>query len=170
MRSPAAGVVLQFGPVVRAVAVLLLALAVAVFVVVSARARAGSGAPRIFLLAVILVLGAAVVDVLGVAHRLGPDGVERVTPWRRRALVRWSEVTSLTWVETTRWFELRARGGERIRVHEQLTGMGAFARAALERVPAGVIDAQPGLRLRLERLARGASPPDAPPPEAWRGG
>lgn len=170
MTSPGAGVVLQFGAGVRAVVVLLLVAALAAFLILSTRHRGGSQVPRLFLLAAILALGAATVDVLGVAHRLRPDGIERVTPWRRRALVRWSDVTSIEWVGSTRWFEVRSRRGEGVRVYAQLTGVAAFARAVLDHVAADVIDAEPGLRALLERLARGIPPPDEPEPEAWRGG
>ncbi len=170
MTSSGAGVVLQFGAAVRAIVVLLLGAALAAFLILSARARGGSQVPRIFLLGLIVALAAATVDVLGVAHRLRPDGLERVTPWRRRAVVRWADVTSIAWIESTRWFEVRARSGERVRVSVQLTGMASFARAVLEGVPPEVIDAEPGLRLLLERLARGIPPPDAPEREEWRGG
>lgn len=169
--GPAAGVVMQYGAAARVAAALLLVVAVGALLFVGTRHHgAGSTAPKAFLVLASLALGAATVEVFGVAHRLRADGIERVAPWRARAVVRWAEVTSIEWVEATRWFELRARSGERIRVPRQLSGMAAFARAALEGVPAEVIDAQPGLRHRLEQLARGIEPPDEPEPEAWRGG
>jgi hypothetical protein len=169
--GPAAGIVMQYGAPARISAALLFVVAVAALLLVGTRHHgAGSGAPKVFLVVASLALGAATVEVFGVAHRLRPDGIERVMPWRPRAVIRWAEVTSLEWVEATHWFELRARSGERVRVHRQLTGMVTFARAVLEGVPAEVIDARPGLRQRLEQLARGATPPDEPDQEAWRGG
>lgn len=169
--GPAAGVVMQYGALARVAAALLLVLAVAALLFVGTRHHgSGSTAPKVFLVVASLALGAATVEVFGVAHRLRSDGIERVAPWRPRAVVRWAEVTSLEWVEATHWFELRSRSGERVRVSRQLTGMAAFARAALEGVPAHVIDARPGLRHRLEQLARGVQPPDEPDPDAWRGG
>ena len=169
--GPAAGVVMQYGAAARVTVALLLVLAVGALLFVGTRHHGGgSTPPKVFLALVSLALGAATVDVFGVAHRLRADGIERVAPWRPRVVVHWAEVTSMAWVEATGWFELRARSGERIRVHRQLSGMAAFARAALEGVPAGVIDAQPGLRHRLEQLARGVVPPDEPEPESWRGG
>lgn len=165
------GIVMQFGTATRIVILLLLAAAVVGFLLLTLRDRAGGAeVPRVLLGAVILALVASAVDVFGVAHRLRPDGIERVTPWSRRAVIRWAEVTSVEWVERTRWFELRARSGERVRVPERLSGVAAFARAVLEGVPAQVLDAGPGLRARLEQLARGERPPEEPEPEAWRGG
>lgn len=165
------GIVMQFGTPTRLVTVLLLAAAVVGFLVLTLRVRAGDAqVPRVLLGGVILALVAATVDVFGVAHRLRPDGIERVTPWSRRAVIRWAEVTSIEWVERARWLELRARSGERLRVPERLTGMAPFARAVLDGVPPEVLDAKTGLRARLELLARGAHPPEEPEPEAWRGG
>ena len=169
--GPAAGVVMQYGAAARVTVALLLVLAVGALLFVGTRFQGGgSTAAKTFLALVSLALGAATVDVFGVAHRLRADGIERVAPWRPRVVVRWGEVTSMAWVEATGWFELRARSGERVRVHRQLTGMVTFARAVLEGVPAEVIDARPGLRRRLEQLAQGIEPPDEPEPEAWRGG
>lgn len=169
--GPTGAVVMQFGAAARAVTLLLLAVAVVGFVLLTTRLRGNeTNVPRLLLAAVVLALGAATVDVFGVAHRLRPDGIERVTPWSRRAVIRWSEVTSIEWVERARWFEVRARGGERVRVPEQLGGMASFARSILEGVPAAVLDARAGLRQRLELLAGGTRPPDEPEPEAWRGG
>lgn len=165
------GIVLQFGQPARWLTVVLLVAAASGFLVLTLRGRGGEWAvPRIALAVVTLALVGATVDVFQVAHRLRPDGIERVTPWSRRAVIRWAEVASIEWVERGRWFELRARSGERIRVPDQLRHVDAFARAVLEGVPAAALDARPGLRQRLEQLARGARPPDEPEEEAWRGG
>jgi hypothetical protein len=160
---------MQFGPVVRTVSLLLVVAAATALLVVSLRVRGAElGVVRIFLVVLVLLLGAGVVEVFGVAHRLVPGGIERVAPARKRVLVRWSDVESVEWSARTGWYEVRARNGEVVRVYRQLTGMAAFARAALDGAPAHVLDANPGLRQRLELVARGLEPPDEPEREEWR--
>ncbi len=169
--APAAGMVMQFGALARGLTVLLLVASAVAFLVLTVRDRGGQWTIPMFLLAALtLALVGASVDVFRVAHRLRTDGIERVTPWSPRAVIRWSDVVSMEWIERTRWFEVRARSGERIRIPAQLEHLDAFARAALDGVPAAALDGQPGLRRRLEQLARGEPPPDEPEEEAWRGG
>jgi hypothetical protein len=169
--APTAGAVMQFGTGVRLGVALLVASAATALLAVSLRQRGGdASALRLFLLLVLVALGAATIEVFGVAHRVTPQAIERVAPWRQRATLRWSEVTSLEWSGRTRWYEVRGRSGARVRVYQQLTGMATFARAALEGVPAAVLDAQPGLRRRLELHAQGIEPPGEPEREEWRGG
>jgi Bacterial PH domain len=166
-----AGVVMQFRPLVRATSVLLLVVAAAAGLMVSARHRgAEAGALEVFLALAVLLLGAGAVEVLGVAHRLAPDGIERVAPGRKRTLVRWSDVVGIDWIATTRWYELTSRDGERVRVYQQLSGLPSFARAALDGIPAEVVDARRGLRRQLEQASRGVAPPDDSEREEWRGG
>lgn len=165
-----AGAVMRYPAPARIVVVVLLCAAVAGLVALSARSRGEDGLPRLFLALVVVALAAAAVDVFGTAHRLRGDGIERGSPWSRRVLIRWAEVSSLQWVERTGWFEVRSRRGDAIRVYQQLGGMASFARAVLDGVPAEVIDARPGLRHRLEQLARGEAPPAEPEPYEPGGG
>ena len=166
-----AGVVLQFGPFARAISILLVAAAVVALLVVSSRGRGTDASVlRIFMIFVVLALGAGAVETFGVAHRLVPGGIERVAPARKRVLVRWLDVESVEWSGRTGWYEVRARNGEVVRVYQQLTGMQSFARAALGGIPADVLDARPEVRQRLEQLASGVEPPDEPEREDWRAG
>jgi hypothetical protein len=160
---------MQFGPVVRAASLLLVLAAAVAFAAVSLRVRGAElAALRIFLMALVLLLGAGAVEVWGVGHRLVPGGIERVAPARPRATLRWRDVISLEWSARTGWYEVRVRDGETVRVYGQLRGLPAFARAALEGVPAPVLDASPGLRERLALVASGREPPDEPEREEWK--
>jgi len=115
-----------------------------------------------FCAATVIALAAVNLELAAVAHRLGPSGIERVTPWSSRILLRWPEVVALGWSGSLRAFELRTRRGERIRLSEQLEGMGRFAALALREIPGTVLDGEPGVRTRLESLAAGR-PPSEPP-------
>jgi len=169
--SPGASTVMQFGAVVRLVAALSFCAAATALLVLSMRYRGSdSNVLRIFLLLLVVAFGAGAIEVFGVAHRVTPQGIERVTPWRKRAAIRWPEVTSLEWSGAARWYEVRARNGELVRVYQQLKGLPTFAGAALDGVRAEVLDAQPGLRHRLEQVARGIEPPREPEREEWGGG
>ena len=169
--GPSAGTVLQFGPVVRGTLALLLAAAAAALVGVSMRYRgADARFLRITLAFFLVVLGGSGVEIFGVAHRLVPGGIERVTPWQKQLVVRWADVTSVSWSAPVQAYEVRTRNGEVVRVYQQLTGIASFARAALGGIPPSVLDADPGVRSRLEQLSRGEPPPDEPEPEPWRGG
>jgi len=169
--GPSAGAVLRFGVVPRLLcAVFTAGAAVGLLVAAASYHGADSAAPIAFLALFLAAVVATAFEVFGVAHRMTPDGLERVAPWRPRVTIRWSEVTAFAWSGPTRSYDLRARGGERIRVYEGLTGIAAFARAALAGAPAEVLDAQPGLRQRLEERARGIPPPIETGREDWHGG
>jgi len=164
-----AGIVMQFGPVLRGMCVLLFVAVAAALVMVSMRYRgADAGALKAFLALALVLIGAGTVEVLGVAHRLVPGGIERVAPGRKRILVRWPDVVAIDWIPRTRWFELTSRHGVRVRVYQQLSGLAAFAQAVLDGVPADVIDARPGPRRQLERTSRGLAPSDDGEREEWR--
>lgn len=160
---------LRFGAAARTASAALVAGTLTALTVAAVDPGAG-GAPLLaFLAFAVAATGAAAIEVFGVAHRLTSDGIERVTPWRRRVAIRWSDVASVEWTGRAGWFELRSRTGDTVRVYRQLAGIATFAAAALEGLPAGVIDGRPGLRERLEQLARGEEPPDVSDREEWRG-
>jgi hypothetical protein len=162
---------MRYRPATRATSLVLLVFGVAVFVIVSFfRERHDVTVLQVFLAIVVLMLTSGTIQVFGIAHRLVPGGIERRSPFRQRVLVRWADVSAIEWVPRTRWYELASRRGERLRVAQQLTNVEAFARAALEGIPAEVIDARPGLRAQLDETARGISPPIDHDREEWRGG
>ncbi len=163
------GVVMRFSPVVRAACVLLLVAVAIAGAVASGRQGSGAMVLRIFLAVALGLIGLGTVEVLGVAHRLVPGGIERVAPGRRRVLIRWSEVVAIEWIAEARWYQLTSRSGERVRVYQQLRGVSSFARAALEGVPPQVIAARPGLRRQLELASQGVPPPE-PERDEWRAG
>lgn len=161
--------VMQFGPVVRGACVVLLVGAAAALAVASMRSGPDAAPLTAFLGLALGMIGVGTLEVFGVAHRLVPGGIERVAPWRRRALVRWADVVAVAWIPSARWYQLTSRDGVRIRVYEQLSGLASFARAVLDGVPAAVIDERPSLRRHLEGTARGESLPDDSDRAEWRG-
>jgi hypothetical protein len=100
-----------------------------------------------------------VLEVSGVAHELQPNGLLRHGPWRPRLLLPWSQVSALRYSGLASAWYLRTRSGDGAWVPFQLSGIGAFARAALEHVPPEVIDREPGNRVMLARLAVGVPGP-----------
>lgn len=151
---------MQFGPAARATCAALLLAAAVALVALSMRSRTTEGsALKAFLAVAVLMLGAATIEVFGVAHRLLPGGIERVAPGRTRGILRWANVVDVEWSPRTQWYEVRTRDGEMVRVYQQLGGIAAFARAALDGLPAEVLEARPELRQQLEATARGLPAP-----------
>jgi hypothetical protein len=97
--------------------------------------------------------GWLVIEVTGVAHALRADGLERVTPWRGRRLLPWSRVTVLRYSDSLQSFRIATSGGDATWLSQYLSGLGSFARAALEHVRPEVIDREPRTRSMLVRLA-----------------
>ena len=165
MASLGPAAVMRYPAGVRALGLLFLAGAAAALAVVLLREPV-LGEQWVGLVAfctvVVVALAVANLELAAVAHRLGPSGIERVTPWRSRVLIRWAEVVVLGWSGSIRAFGLRNRHGERLRLSAQLQGLDRFAALALREVPAEVLDAEPGARARLERLAAGSPPSDPP--------
>jgi hypothetical protein len=106
-----------------------------------------------------LVLGfgalglALVLEIRGVAHRLRPDGLERVTPWRPRRFLPWSRLTVLRYSESMQSFRLVTDQGDGTWLSQYLSGLGAFAAAVLAQVRPEVLNRNPGARARLVELA-----------------
>jgi hypothetical protein len=150
---------------VRALGLVLLAGAAAALTVVLRRTPALEEewvGLTVFCAAAVIALAGVNLELAAVAHRLGPGGIERVTPWGSRMLLRWPEVVALGWSGTLRAFELRTRQGERIRLSEQLESLDRFAALALREIQGTVLDGEPGLRARLESLAAGQTPSEPP--------
>lgn len=88
----------------------------------------------------------------GIAPEIGPDGFLWVAPLTRRRLLRWSDVDAVYLDASLGAWRLRTPR-ESMAVGLSFSGLDAFARAVLAQVPAHVIDARPGTRAALERLA-----------------
>lgn len=111
------------------------------------------------------LLGAyLVLEVSGVAHELRPDGFVRRTPWGPRRFLPWSQVTVLGYSALVTAWRVRTAAGDAAWVSLQLSGIGAFARAVLDNVPAEVIDGTRDTRAMLARLAAGIHGPDVTRP------
>ncbi len=163
--------VLRYPPATRVTSVVLLVFGISASVVVlMLRGVRDPNALQVFLAILVLMLLFATVQVFGVAHRLVPGGIERVSPGRQRVLLRWGDMAAIQWVPKTRAFELESRRHDRVRVEAQLTNVERFARAALEGISPEVIDARPGVRRQLEELARGRTPPLEPDRDEWHAG
>ena len=92
----------------------------------------------------------------GIAPEVGPEGFLWVAPWTRRRLLRWSEVDAVYFDGSLGVWRLRTPA-ESMAVGQSMYGLDAFAQAVLAQVPAHVIDARPGTRAELERLAAGTN-------------
>ncbi len=102
-----------------------------------------------------LIVSAYMLLLSRVAHEVGPEGFLVVEPLRRRRLLRWAEITEVYFDAGMSWWRLRT-APDSFWVAQALSGLGAFARAILDNVPAHVIDARPSTRSQLESAANGA--------------
>lgn len=119
-------------------------------------ARPADGAA---VLGIVLLLTALAVGVMvflrRVAHQVGSEGFLVVEPFRRRRMLRWSEMTEVHFDAGRRWWRIRT-ADDAFWVPEALSGSSAFARAVLEHVPAHALERRAGTRELLERAAAGA--------------
>ncbi len=105
-----------------------------------------------------------VLEVSGAAHELRPDGLLRRTAWGPRRFLPWSQVAVVRYSGLVTAWRIRTKSGEGAWVALQLSGIGAFARAVLERVSPEVVDREPGTRGMLARLAAGIPGPSVTHP------
>ena len=105
-----------------------------------------------------LLGGALVLDAQGVAHELKPDGLERVTPWRGRRFLPWSQVKVLRFSESSQNWRIVTTAGDGTWISVYVSGLGSFARAALQHVRPEVIDHEPATRAKLVELAAALGP------------
>jgi hypothetical protein len=105
-----------------------------------------------------------VLEASGVAHELRPNGILRRTPWGPRRFLPWSQVTVLRYSALVTAWRIRTANGDAAWVALQLSGIGAFAHAVLDNVPAEVIDREGDTRAALLRLAAGIPGPNVTRP------
>ena len=73
-----------------------------------------------------------------VAHRMTRAFLVRKSPWRKSAVLRWSELTRIEFTPNN-GFKLTARDGQTLRLSVYMNGLGTFARMALEQMPPEVL-------------------------------
>lgn len=95
-----------------------------------------------------------VIQVSGVAHELQSGGLLRVTPWSPRQFLPWSEVSELRYSDLMTAWRVRTSAGDGAWIYLALSGIGAFARTALEQVRPQVIDRSPQTRQLLTDQAQ----------------
>ena len=76
-----------------------------------------------------------------------------MTPWRGRRFLPWSRVTRLRFSESAQCWRIVTSDGDGTWISQYVSGLGPFARAALEHVRPDVVDRDPGTRARLLQLA-----------------
>ena len=109
----------------------------------------------VFLLFALLGL-VMVVDHRRGRHTLTPDGLRYGKLLGAGGTLRWDEVRRLAWSESAKWFRLETTDGRVVRISAMLVGLPHFATAALERLPAGVVEAR--ARAVLGEIRRGELP------------
>lgn len=138
-RDPAsAALVLEYGGAVKSVPVLVAAAwAVLVPIVIHDDPIRRENLPAFLLLALLIAVPLAVtaIEAFGVAHRVTPGGIEKRSPWSRRATIEWANVAEISFSRGMQWFVV-CDATNKIRLHLYLNGLEDFARAVRERVPA----------------------------------
>jgi hypothetical protein len=87
--------------------------------------------------------------------RVDDTGIEWVGVLARRR-VAWESVAGLAYNARHNWFFLTAANGTHLWLWDDLLGISDFAALALARLPARVLEADPGTRTALQECAAGA--------------
>ena len=97
-----------------------------------------------------------ILDWRNARHTLVPGGLRYRSMLGHGGDLRWSEVRKLWYSPSSKWFRLDLADGRAVRVSAMLTGLPAFARAALAEADPSAID--PDTRRVLEATAGGELP------------
>jgi Bacterial PH domain len=97
-----------------------------------------------------------ILDWRNARHMLVPGGLHYRTMLGKPGDLRWTDVRTLRYSTSSKWFRLDLADGRAVRISAMLVGLPAFAQAALAEVPPMAID--PDTRLVLEATARGDLP------------
>jgi hypothetical protein len=109
-----------------------------------------------------------VLEVSGIAHEIRPNGFMRVSPWGRRRFLPWAQVSVVRYSGLVTAWHIRTKSGDTAWVAHQLSGLGPFAEAVLENVPASVIDRRSDTRPMLAAVAAGVQGRNVTrPPRLW---
>ena len=119
------------------------------------------GSPAISLLFVgFACLGAPlIVEYYRVVHRLEEGGLRYTPLISSPSFMPWTDVKSVRYAPSMKWFRIEGRDGRIVRVSVMLMGLPEFARVLLSEVPELRID--PAARVLLEQTAEGH------PPSVW---
>jgi hypothetical protein len=102
---------------------------------------------------VVVLLVPLAMEIHGVAHRLSTQGIERVSPWSPPLTVLWTDVRSVKYEPSARWYVVESPRGK-IRLPLLLDGLDAFRSALEAKVP----------RDRWARAFPGLAAPPRPSP------
>ena len=83
-----------------------------------------------------------ILDWRNARHTLVPGGLRYRTMLGHGGDLRWADVRKLRYSPSSKWFRLDLADGRAVRISAMLTGLPAFARAALAEVDPGAIDAE----------------------------
>jgi hypothetical protein len=129
--------------------------------VLSAMFPGSTGSPAISLgfLGFALLGGCVLLDYRNGRHVLTPTGMEYGRLMGGRGTFEWHAVHRLTYSHTMKWFRIELADTRVVRISAMLSGLPAFAGAALAAVSPAAID--PAARPLLEQTAAGD------PPSIW---
>lgn len=113
----------------------------------------------LFFLGFSLLGSVIIVEYVRVRHNLEPQGMRFQPLFRAPGTLLWSDVSSIRYSPSAKWFRIETRRGQVIRVSAMLTGLPAFAQAALQGISPPSMDA--ATRRVLEETAAGR------PPSLW---
>jgi len=71
------------------------------------------------------------------SFRVALDGIRYRTPPHGRGRLEWEDVARVSWSAAMKWFAIRTREGQTVRLSALLFGLPALAQALLMNVPRG---------------------------------
>jgi hypothetical protein len=118
--------------------------------------KTGSPLVSLFFLAFAALGVPLILDYRNARHVLTPDGLRYGKLLGGGGLMRWTDVSTLRYSPSAKWFRLDLADGRVVRVSAMLQGLPEFAAAALTQVPPTAVDAD--TRAVLDATARGELP------------
>jgi hypothetical protein len=100
-----------------------------------------------------------IVEYYRVVHRLEEGGLRYTPLLSSPNFMPWTDVKSVRYAQSLKWFRIEGRDGQIVRVSVMLMGLPEFARVLLSKVPESRID--PAARVLLKQTAEGH------PPSVW---
>jgi hypothetical protein len=118
--------------------------------------KTGSPLISLFFLAFAVLGLPLMLDYRNARHELTPDGLRYGKLMGGGGTMRWTDVRTLRYSESAKWFRLDLADGRVVRISAMLQGLPEFAAAVLSQVPSAAIDAD--TRTVLEATAGGELP------------